>query len=94
MHNVFVIATAERKRINIGSRSERDAVVVRMTDGHYATLSLNGANPFSGDELDKYVGQRVKIEGVYSPSSRTLFIRNAADISILGPQGRPSTPHP
>ncbi len=94
MEKMTITATVETKRINIGTRSERDAFIVRLPDGTDAILNLNGANPFTNEELQPFKGQRVKIDGLYNASSSTLFVRDLSDITILGPAGRPSGPKP
>lgn len=92
MQETTVTGVVERKRINIGSKSERDALIVRMPDGSDASLRVIGINPFAGRELEQFAGMRVKINGLYDRG--VLFVRHTDDISILGPQPRPRGPNP
>lgn len=54
-----------RKRINIGSKSEHNSVVLVTTDGEFK-LRVQGGHPFSDPEVDKLVGQRIRGEGFMS----------------------------
>jgi len=54
-----------RKRINIGSKSEHNSVVLVTTDGEFK-LRVQGGHPFSDPEVDKLVGPRIRGEGFMS----------------------------
>jgi hypothetical protein len=81
-----------RKVINPGSKSEHAAVVLELADGTNLRLRLLGDNPFESNALKPYVGMRVKIEGSLLPSPPLLTIDSVADITVLGPPGRPFRP--
>lgn len=51
-----------RKRIAIGSKSERDAIVL-LTEGGEYVLRRAGADTFGDQQLDHVVGKRVACEG-------------------------------
>ncbi|HEY8009798.1 MAG TPA: hypothetical protein VIE67_02245 [Rudaea sp.] len=51
-----------RKRIAIGSKSERDAVLLQTRDQEYV-LRIVGANPFQDPRLDALVGKRICAQG-------------------------------
>ena len=51
-----------RKRIAIGSKSERDAVLLQTGDQEYV-LRIVGANPFQDPRLDALVGKRICAQG-------------------------------
>jgi hypothetical protein len=67
-----------RKRINVGSKSEHDAVVLVGAQGEY-TLRRAGGHPFADATLDALVGKRVRVVGIVSAGQ---FI--ADDITVLG----------
>jgi hypothetical protein len=52
-----------RKRINPGSKSEHDAVVL-VTDAGELKLRRQGGNPFADPELERLVGQRIHCDGL------------------------------
>jgi len=54
-----------RKRINIGSKSEHNSVLLVTTDGEFK-LRVQGGHPFSDPGVDKLVGQRIRGEGFMS----------------------------
>jgi len=80
-----------RKRINVGSKSEHEAVVINV-DGVDMKLRINGGNPFHDPALDAFVGKRVKVEGVAGSGVPFIMVDSVADIVVLGPPGRPSRP--
>ena len=51
-----------RRVVAVGSKSERDAVVLVTDDGEYV-LRRRGANPFVDPELDALVGKTVRCTG-------------------------------
>jgi hypothetical protein len=55
----------KRKRINVGSKSEHDAVVLVTSDGEHK-LRLQGGHPFRDPEVDALVGKRIRGEGIMS----------------------------
>ena len=50
------------KRVSIGSKSERDAVVLTADEGEFILRRIGG-NPFNDEALNAIVGSRVEIEG-------------------------------
>jgi hypothetical protein len=51
-----------RKPFGVGSKSERDAVVLVTEDGEYV-LRRQGGNPFRDPELDALVGRSIQCQG-------------------------------
>ena len=95
MIEVDVTGPVRRARIHVGSKSEREAVVMDINRGigtHTVELRLVNGPSFGDNSFDYLVGQRVKIEGLQNGG--TLFVRTLDDVKILGPAGRPSGPSP
>lgn len=95
MIEVDVTGAVRRARINVGSKSEREAIVIDINRGigmHTVELRMVNGTSFGDASFDHLVGQRVKIEGLQSGG--TLFVRTLDDVKILGPAGRPSGPNP
>jgi hypothetical protein len=67
-----------RQLLGAGTKSERDAVVLRTPDGSLA-LRRRGGNAFADPELDALVGRRVRVTGTATEST---FL--ADDIEVLG----------
>jgi len=80
------------KLVNKGSKSEHQAIVLELADGTDLRLRVLGDNPFQNDALKSYVGQRVQISGFTTPAQPLLLIDSVADITVLGPPGKPSRP--
>lgn len=55
--------TVIRKSVAQGSKSERDAVVLRAQDGGEYILRRSGGNAFSDPQLDKLVGSSIAADG-------------------------------
>ena len=51
-----------RRRIAIGTKSERDAVILSTSDGDYI-LRRTGKNPYSDPDLEKLIGKTVRSTG-------------------------------
>jgi hypothetical protein len=51
-----------RRRIAVGSKSERDALMLSTADGDFV-LRRMGGDPFHDPELEQLVGQTIKSEG-------------------------------
>jgi hypothetical protein len=94
--------TVQRKLLNAGSKSEREATVLDTGDGGVFELRVKGGNPFHTPELEPFIGRRVSVEAYLSaPGSGTLqsalFIDKISDITVLGPPPKPprwSQPRP
>ncbi len=61
-----------RTAVAAGSKSEREAVVLRTADGDYV-LRLPGGPAFADPRLDALVGKRIRADGDVSAS--TLIVR-------------------
>ena len=58
-----VVGRVDRAPFGTGSKSQRDAVVIDTREGRYVLRRKNG--PAMGDKaLDRYVGCRVRCDGV------------------------------
>ena len=55
--------TVVRKPFAVGSKSEREAVVLVTADGREYVLRRLGGNPFHDAELEALVGKRIACEG-------------------------------
>ena len=67
-----VEGTVHRTAVAAGSKSERQAVVLRTEDGDYV-LRVEGGHPFADPRLDALVGKRIRAEG--QVSATTLLMR-------------------
>jgi hypothetical protein len=65
-----------RKRLNVGSKSEHDAVVVVCAQGQYK-LRRAGGHPFADPALEPLVGKRVRASGTVSANQ---FIADAIEV--------------
>jgi len=63
--------TVERRKIAKGSKSEREAVVLK-TDAREIVLRRQGGNPFKDPELDELVGKHIRAHG--SEHGQTLIM--------------------
>jgi hypothetical protein len=54
--------TVVRKPFAVGSKSERDAVMLHTAAGDYV-LRILGGNPFADPRLDALVGKRIRAHG-------------------------------
>jgi hypothetical protein len=54
-----------RKRINVGSKSDHEAVVLVCAQGEFK-LRRRGGPPFVDDALDALVGKRISASGIVS----------------------------
>jgi hypothetical protein len=70
----------ERKQVAQGSKSERNAVVLKTSKGEYV-LQRAGGHPFHDDVLDELVGSQVTFEGAIM--GNTLIVR---DWNVVGPK--------
>lgn len=61
-----------RTPVAVGSKSEREAVVLRTPAGDYV-LRLVGGSAFADPRLDALVGKRIRAEG--DVSAGTLIVR-------------------
>lgn len=52
-----------RARINVGSKSERNAMLLELGDGQRVTLRRAGGNPFRDPQLEALEGQCLRVEG-------------------------------
>ncbi|GHF25798.1 hypothetical protein GCM10010218_03120 [Streptomyces mashuensis] len=52
------------ERVDVGSKSERDALVLHTGDDHAYVVRLPGANPFqASDDVSHLAGREVEAEG-------------------------------
>ncbi|MCE9507555.1 MAG: hypothetical protein K8R48_04465 [Alphaproteobacteria bacterium] len=82
----------KQKLVNKGSKSEHQAIVLELADGTDLRLRMLGENPFENTALKPYVGKRVQISGFTTPVRPLLVIDSVADITVLGPPGKPAKP--
>jgi len=66
-----------RTAIAAGSKSEREAVVLRTADGDYV-LRLAGGPAFADPQLDALVGKRIRADG--EVSATTLIVRSFEEL--------------
>lgn len=57
------VGTVTKCRVAIGSKSERDAVLLE-TDIGSLILRRHGSNAFSDAELDKWIGKKIIVKGL------------------------------
>jgi hypothetical protein len=91
-HKQKFTGTVKRERVNVGSKSEHDAVVLDTGTGPHLKLRLAGGNPFHDPALDAFVGKRILVEGIPGSGLPFIMIEKVSDIAVLGPPGRPSKP--
>ena len=92
-HKNTFTGIVRRQRIGVGSHFEHDAVVLDMGhDGPPLLLRFKDGNPFNETVFDIFVGKRVSIAGVSGSGLPFIMIDNVADITVLGPPGRPNRP--
>jgi hypothetical protein len=56
--------TVVRKPFAVGSKSEREAVMLVTAEGREYVLRRLGGNPFHDEELEALVGKRIACEGM------------------------------
>jgi hypothetical protein len=66
-----------RKRINVGSKSDHEAVVLVCTQGEFK-LRRRGGPAFVDDALDPLVGKRIRASGIVSAGQ---FIVDAIEVT-------------
>ena len=66
-----VEGTVHRTEVAVGSKSERDAVVLRTEAGDYV-LRVQGGHPFADPRLDALVGKRIRAQGELSAATLLL----------------------
>jgi len=57
-----LIGEVRKKQVAAGSKSERQAVVLRTQDAEYV-LRIIGGNAFHDERLEALVGKRIRVEG-------------------------------
>ena len=57
-----LLGIVERRRVATGSKSERDAVVLRTAEGSYH-LRRRGGHPLQDENLEALVGMRIRAQG-------------------------------
>lgn len=68
-----------RRRVDIGSKSERDAVVLNLNGGgHYILRRANGPS-FGDTGLDSLIGSSIKVQG--TAIGRTLIMQDWQTLS-------------
>jgi len=81
----------KRQTVNAGSKSEHAALVIE-TEGRSFELRLKGGNPFEQNPaLLPFLNMRVRIAGAQLMGN-VAQVDNIADVTLLGPPGRPSRP--
>jgi hypothetical protein len=70
-----------KRPVAVGSKSQRDAVVL-VTDSGEFVLRRSGGNPFSDTLLDSLVGKSIEVDGVVH--GYTLIVSNWSE----GEEGR------
>jgi hypothetical protein len=66
MHpSVTIVGKVVRKRINLGSKSERRAIVLVGAERDFV-LRRRGATSYSDDELESLIGKKVRATGIVS----------------------------
>lgn len=74
------------------SKSGRVTHVLDTGEGPPKVLRLKGGNAMRDPAFDKFVNQRVTIDGIAGSGVSFLLVEDLADITVLGPAGRPSRP--
>ena len=72
-----------RKRFGAGSKSDREAVVLR-TESDELVLRREGGNAFSDPQLDGLVGHRIR--GIGHRAGYTLILKNWEDVPPSPPR--------
>ena len=65
-----------RKQVAAGSKSERQAVVLKTPDGEYL-LRIVGGNAFADERLEVLIGKRIRAEG--EVHGTTFLMRSWSD---------------
>jgi len=81
----------KRERINVGSKSEHEAIVLDLDTGLGPALKiqLKGDNPFQiNPALEQLVGKRVSIQGVAGSGVPALLVEKLSDIKVADPNIR------
>ena len=65
-----------QKRINIGSKSEHEAVVLVSEDGEFK-LRRQGGHPFADPDVQALIGSRIRAQGFVSAGQ---FIMEGYDV--------------
>ena len=66
-----------KKRRNIGSKSDRDAVTLETDQGEFV-LRLLGGSAYGDPRLDALVGKRIRCDG--RPAGKTLLLTGWSEI--------------
>jgi hypothetical protein len=66
-----------RRRIAVGSKSERNALMLSTAEGDFVLRRL-GADPYHDPDLERLVGQTVKSEGEMAGGSTFIARRITA----------------
>lgn len=74
------------------SKSGRVTHVLDTGTGHPMVLRLKDGNAMRDPAFDKFVNQRVTIDGIAGSGVNFLLVEDLKDITVLGPAGRPSKP--
>jgi len=65
LKSVHMAGHVIRKRINVGSKSDHEAVVLVCAEGEFK-LRRRGGPPFVDEALDPLVGKRISASGIVS----------------------------
>jgi hypothetical protein len=66
-----------KKRRNIGSKSEREAVTIESDHGEFV-LRVLGGNAYRDPRLEALVGKRIRCDG--TPAGKTLLLTDWSEI--------------
>ena len=72
-----VTGLVTKKRRDIGSKSERDAVTLETSQGEFV-LRVLGGNAFGDPRLEALVGKRIRCDG--KPAGKTLLLTEWCEI--------------
>ena len=73
MHERTMTGRVFRARVHIGSKSEREAVVIETEDGKQYVLRRQGGPAFDDPALDELIGLSLEVEGL--ETGNTLIMR-------------------
>jgi hypothetical protein len=77
MHERTLTGKVSRAWVHIGSKSEREAVVIETSDGQQYVLRRQGGPAFDDPALDELVGLSLEVEGL--ESGNTIIMRRWQD---------------
>jgi len=98
----FFTGTVTRKRVDVGTRIEREATMIVLDEHQAPAFELRLKNNlFEYDNcksLEPFVGKRVRVEGIMGSGlgPLALLIDSVSDISVISPPccNKPNSPNP